>query len=113
MLLARVVRIRHGSFARIALGLPLVCATGPFGHLPLVLKEMLEVVVAPLSGLGGPGHLNSAGDGVAGDAGLVGTCPAQTLVLDGCAFRFLVEMLPRGCAVSLSEGVASGNEGNC
>src|SRR5947209_6776806 len=105
MLLVGIVSIGHGSRAGIALGLPLICAAGTFGHLPLVLEQVLEIVVAPLLRLGRPSHLYSTGDGIAGNAGLVGTCPAKALVFDRCALRLLIKMAPRPRTVCLSKSV--------
>ena len=102
--------IRHGVGAGVALGLPLVRTAGALGELPLKLVEVLEVLVGPLRRFGGPSDFEAAGDGVAGDAGLVGAAPAEALVLDGGAFGLLVEMAAGAGTVGLAEGVATGDE---
>src|SRR3984957_7123178 len=81
-------------------------------QLPVVLEQVLEIVVAPFCWRGGPCHFEAAGDGVACDAGGVGACPAEALLLNRGAFRLFSQLCAGGCSVSLAEGVAAGDQGD-
>src|SRR6202012_5427303 len=104
--------VGDGTCAGVALRLPLLSARGALGQLPLVFKEVLEEVVAPLDGGGGPGDFEGAGDGVRAYAALVGIAPAEALVFYPGGFRVGADVSDGGCAVSLAEGVAAGDEGH-
>lgn len=105
MLRRRVVRIRNGLGG--ALGDPLVRAGRALGQFPLVAEQVLEEVVAPLRGRGGPGHFQAAGDGVGALAGAEAAAPAQALFFDAGRFRLRPHVGGRTGPVGLAEGVAA------
>ncbi len=107
-LLRRVVCVRDGG--RGALGGPLVCAGGALGQFPFEAEQVLEEVVAPLCGRGGPGDFQSAGDGVGALAAAEAVLPAETLAFQAGGFG-LVGHVGRGAgAVGLAEAVAAGDQ---
>src|SRR5262249_34683475 len=59
MTLGFVVGIRNRAGAGAALRLPLMRAGRALRQLPLVAEQVLEVIVAPLRGRGGPGDLQA------------------------------------------------------
>jgi hypothetical protein len=85
--LGRVVRMRHGAGAGAILRLPLMRAGRALGQFPFVAEQVLEEVVAPLRGRGGPGDFQAAGDRVAAFAGAKAVLPAQALLLEAGRFR--------------------------
>ncbi|MGY4499848.1 hypothetical protein ACVWYH_003779 [Bradyrhizobium sp. GM24.11] len=64
MLLRLVERIRNDRVG--ILGRPLVRTARALRQLPFVVEQVLEEIVAPLRRRGGPGHLDTAGDGITG-----------------------------------------------
>jgi len=108
----RIMGIRHGGGRGGVLRLPLLGAAGALGQLPLVTEQGLEVTVVPLDGLGGPGALDAAADGVGALAGAEAVLPAQALLLNARRLRFAADILARiGRTVGLAEGVAARGEG--
>src|SRR5262249_5000843 len=57
-----------------------------------------------------PGDLRAAGDGIGADSGAEIALPAETLILDGAAFRLGPDERWIARAVRLAEGVPTGNE---
>ena len=106
------VGVGHRSGTGIALGLPLPCTCGALGQLPLVAKEVLEVVVAPLRWGGGPGALEAAGSGVFGVAFAVGILPALTHFFHGSAGWFATHEAWVSCTVHFAKGVSTGHQGH-
>ena len=112
MLHRRVMRVGDHVLRLAVLGAPLVGARGALHKLPLVAEEGLKVAVVPGGGVGLPGTLDTAGDGVDALARLVAAEPAEAHGLDGRAFRLGANMGRVAGAVRLAEGVATGHEGN-
>lgn len=81
-------------------------------ELPLKLEEVLKVVVAPLDGSLCPGDLETAGDGVGALAGAVPVGPAQPLSLERSTLGLRTDVCVGGSTVSLSECVATSDEGD-
>ena len=77
--LSRVVGMGDGAGARAILGSPLVGTGGAFGEFPFVAEEVLEIVIAPLGGSGGPSDLEAAGNGVRALAAAEAAFPAESL----------------------------------
>src|ERR1700733_5602562 len=77
-----VARLRAGDDRLGILRDPLVGACGALLELPLVAEQVLEEVVAPLRGRGGPGDLEARGDDVVPLAGAEVLLPAKALLLD-------------------------------
>src|SRR5579863_1619746 len=76
--LGRVLRIRHHVVcANVPLRLPLMGSGGALGQLPFKFEEIVEEVVAPLGGSGGPCNFEPAADGVCALAGAEGAVPAE------------------------------------
>src|SRR5258708_35491365 len=112
LLLVGVVGVGHGVGAGVRFGLPLVRAAWALGEFPFEFEEVVEVLVGPLRGLGGPGNFQAAGDRVAGDAGLVGAGPAEALVFNRRSFGLVRGVGARAAAVGLAEGVAARDQRN-
>ena len=111
--LRRIVGIRHRIGRRIVLRRPLVRAARALRKLPVVAEQVLEEVVVPLRGCGGPGAFQAARDRVAALAGAEGVPPAETLLLEAGALGFDANVPARiGGAVSLAEGVSAGDQGH-
>src|SRR5262249_47317001 len=112
-LLRLVVCRRHGALACAVFRLPLLRTRRARRQLPLVLEEVLEEVVAPLRWRRRPGDFETAGDRVSSHAGLIAALPAEALLFEVAALRFLADMLVSRCrAVRLAERVSTGNERN-
>src|SRR5688572_15802729 len=102
--------MRDGAFAGAVLRLPLLGACRALRQLPLVFEQVFEEVVAPLRRGRRPGHLETAGDRVRTDAGLIAALPAETLLLEIAALRFGADVLGRRRgAVRLAERVPTGD----
>src|SRR5262249_44889611 len=110
MTLALVVGIWHRAGAGAPLRSPLMRARRALRQLPLVTEQVLEVVVAPLRGGGGPGDLKAAGDRVTALARAEGAPPAEALLLDEGRFGLRPHMRLRAGAVGLAESVAACDE---
>ena len=108
--LGRVVRVRNGACTGAVLGHPLVGATRALGQFPFEAEQVLEVVVAPLGGRGGPGDFQSTGDGVAALAGAEAVLPAKSLVLQVGRSGLDRNMIRNAGAVGLAEAVAAGDQ---
>src|SRR5205807_3255127 len=80
--LGRVVGIRYRAGARAPLRSPLMCARRALRQLPFVAEQVLEVVVAPFRGRGGPRDFQAAGDRVTAFARAERAPPAEALLLD-------------------------------
>src|SRR5580658_6305815 len=103
--------IRHGLRPRGVPGSPLLGAGRAAGQLPLVAEQIVEVVVVPAGGMGGPCTLEPTGYGIDTLAAAEGILPAETLLLDRCALRFRSDIFGGvGCAVGLAEGVSAGDQ---
>src|ERR1039458_5471295 len=110
----RIVRVRNGTRACVALGLPLVCSGRALGQFPLIAKKIDEKVVAPFGWRWGPGNFKAAADGSVAIPAAKIVLPAQALFFNTGALRLATDILHRvGCAMSLSEGVTAGDKGNC
>ncbi len=79
-------------------------------QLPVVAEQVLEEVVAPLRGRGGPRDLQAAGDRVPAFARAEDAPPAEALLLDARRFRLGPHMGLRAGAVGLAKGVTTGDE---
>src|SRR5678815_194724 len=97
-----IMRVRHSAFARIALWLPLMRASRALCQLPLIAKQMLEEIVAPLGRGRSPGDFQAAGDGVTRDAAGVLARPAQALRFDPGTFRLCAHQAGIARAVGLA-----------
>src|SRR5882672_11493864 len=104
----RGIRNRAGACA--LLRSPLMRARRALCQFPLVAEQVLEVVVAPLRGRGGPGDLQAAGDRVTAHARAEGAPPAQPLLLETATFGLRPHIGLEAGAVGLAEGVAAGDE---
>ena len=90
---------------------PLLCASRALEEFPLVHKEVIEVVVAPLCWLGCPDAFEATRDGVTSVASSHGVDPAKSLRFNWCSFWFWSYVLIRvTCTVSLSKGVTTSNK---
>src|SRR5271170_3458260 len=114
MALRGIVRIWNRSLARAIFRCPLMRASRTLGQLPFVAEQVGEEVVAPLRGRRGPNDFQAASDAVSTMALAKFVLPPEALLLDGGTFRFVADIF-RGHsrAVSLAEGVTTGNECNC
>src|SRR5580704_6601179 len=102
------MRVRYRICARVTFWLPLVCAARTLRQFPLVLEQVLEEIVTPFCRCAGPRNFEAAGDRVTGDARGVGTCPAETLLLDRRAFGLRSHVLfGRSGSVGLAEGMTA------
>src|SRR5207247_676193 len=107
----RIMSLRRlGYYPVFGLRRPLVRARGALGQVVFVAVQVLEEVVIPFCRVGGPGPLQTAGNGVGALAGPVAVLPAELLVLHPGALRFRADGRRRGSAMGLAEGVAAGNE---
>ena len=105
--------VGNGTFAGTILWLPLLGTCGARGELPLVTEQVLEVVVRPCGGCGGPGNFQTASDGVATLASTEGVLPAKAHLFNGCALWLATDVLARvSSTVGLAEGVTTGDESN-
>ena len=102
--------VGDGAGACAVLRRPLMGAGGAFSEFPFVAEEVLEEIVAPLCGGGGPGDFQAAGDGIAGFAGFEAALPAQALVLDACGFGLMLDKRRVAGTVGFAEAVATGDE---
>ncbi|MGY4347160.1 hypothetical protein ACVWXM_003627 [Bradyrhizobium sp. GM7.3] len=93
-----------------ALGRPLLRTARALSQLPFVLEQVLEEVVAPLRRRRGPGHLETAGDGIAANARRVLALPAEALIFERARFRLRSDQRRIAGAVGLAEGVAAGDQ---
>src|SRR5689334_22174085 len=89
---------------------PLLRAGRTRRQLPLVLEEELEEVIAPPGRCGGPGDLETAGDGVRAFAGLVSAFPAEALLLEVAALGLRADVRGRRRAVGFAERMTAGDE---
>src|SRR5258706_13261572 len=83
-----------------------------FGQFPFVAKQVLEEIVAPLRRRRGPGDFQTASDRVAAFACAEAALPAQALLLDARPLRLRTNKRRIARAVSLAEGMATGNQCN-
>src|SRR5256885_14651851 len=79
---------------------------------PFVAEQVLEEVVAPLRGPGGPRDLQAAGDRVTPFARADAALPAEALLLDAGRFGLRSHMGLSAGAMGFAEGVAAGDERN-
>lgn len=66
--------------------------------------------LTPLGGGLGPDNFEATGDGVGSLARLVLVVPAKTLLLNGSCVGLVSDVVRRGSAVGLAEGVATSNQ---
>ena len=110
MRLAGVVGVRHRTDPGALLGPPLMCTRGAFGQFPLIPEQMLEKVVVPLRGRGGPGHLQTAGNGIPGDTAAVLAAPASPCASRSAASGVRAHMGSIARAVGLAESMPTGDQ---
>src|SRR5207249_1015016 len=110
--LSRVASIRNRAGACATLRFPLMRAGRALRQLPFVAEQVLEVVVAPLRGRGGPGDLQAAGDRVTPLARAEAALPAEALLLDAGRFGLRPHIGLRAGAVGFAKGVTTGDERN-
>ena len=110
--LRRVVGVGDGARPGAALRLPLVCAGGALGELPLVAEEDPEEAVVPGDRGFGPDDLETAGDRVAAHAGAEGALPAEALLFERGRLGIGSDVVLRARAVGLAEGVTAGDQGD-
>src|SRR5215510_1384908 len=84
--LGPVVGVRNRAGACATLRFPLIRTGRALRQFPFVAEQVLEVVVAPLRGRGGPGNLQAAGDRVTALARAEAALPAESLLLDAGGF---------------------------
>jgi hypothetical protein len=102
--------MRIGNPGLDTLGVPLPGAAWAFAEFPLIVVKVVEVFVVPLDGLCRPRAFEARRDGVFGVALAGGALPAESLLLDGCAFRLGSDVLARiVSAMALAERVTAGN----
>src|SRR5277367_3428579 len=77
---------------------------------PFVPEQVLEEVVAPLRGCGGPSDFEAAAGRVARNARAKFVLPAEALQLDVSAFRFYAHERRIASPVGLAERVSAGNQ---
>ncbi len=111
MSLRRVVRMRHRAGAGAILRLPLMRTGRALRQFPFVAEQVLEEVVAPLRGRGGPGDFQAAGDRVA----RLCRCRSCSSSPKPCSSRPAASGSGPTCdagrgAVGLAEGMAAGDE---
>ncbi len=110
--LARNVCIGHGTRTGIAFGFPLVGTCRALEELPFVAKEVLEIIVAPLSRSRGPNTLQTTCNGVLRVALAHGVFPTKALLLNRRTRRLGTHVfLGIARSMGLAEGVATGNQG--
>src|SRR5207237_6499715 len=108
--LRRVVGIRNRAGAGASLRFPLMRARGALRQLPFVAEQVLEVVVAPLRGRGGPRDFQAAGDRVTALARAERAPPAEALLLDAGRLGVKPHMGLRAGTVGLAARVTTGDE---
>src|SRR5579872_1663704 len=104
------MRIRDRTRPRITLRLPLMRTGRALSQLPLVAKEILEEVVAPLRGRLCPGDFQAAADGVAALAFAKLALPAQALFFNVCRLWLGAHQFGIAGAVGFSESVSASDE---
>ena len=105
-----VVCVRHGACPGTVLRPPLMRARWALAQFPLVAKQMLEEVVVPFRRRGGPGHFQSTGNGVTGNAAAVLAAPAKALRLQVGGFGIRPHVGGIARAMGLAEGMPAGNQ---
>src|SRR5215472_8672600 len=93
--------------------LPLMSACGALGQLPVVTKQVGEVVVTPLRRRRGPDDLQPTGDWVASLACTKAVFPAESHFFDGRALGLRTDMAGRGRAMGFAESMAAGDKRHC
>src|SRR5689334_3796786 len=112
-LLRLVMGRRDRAFTGTVLRLPLFRASGALGQLPLVLEQVLEEIVAPLGWRRRPRDLETAGDRMSANAGLITALPAESLLFEIATLRFPADVRHRrSSTVRLAERMTAGDEGN-
>ena len=106
------MRVRHGALSGCVLRRPLPGTGGALHELPVEAEQILEVIVVPLDGVGGPGTLQPAGDRVDALATAEAVLPAEALLLDACAFGLQTDELGVARAMHLAERVSASDEGD-
>ena len=110
---ARIVSIRNRSCARAALRLPLMSTRRALREFPLETKQVLEVVVAPLSRSCGPSTLKTARNGVNTSARAEGVIPTGALLFDACSRWLKANILRRvRSTVGLTKGMTTRDQSN-
>src|SRR5438094_910719 len=113
MLFLGIVGIGNGTHPGPVLGLPLMSTGRTLREFPVILKEVLQEVVAPLGWSGSPRAFQPAGDGMCTVAVAEGVLPAEALLLDIGAFGFSANILGRDPrAMGFTEGVSAGYQRN-
>src|SRR5688572_4785818 len=79
-------------------------------ELPLEAEQMLEEIVAELRRRGGPGHFETAGDGVGTLARIELADPAAALRFEIGRFRIHAHVARRSRAMGLAKAVAAGDK---
>ena len=106
--------IRHGRRCSRVGRDPLLCTGRALDELPFVLEQGLEVAVVPGDRRGSPGTLETTRDRVLSVAGTEAVLPAQAHLLNRSTLRLGSHVLAGiARAVSLAEGVTTGDECNC
>mmetsp|Transcript_6810 Transcript_6810/g.17110 ORF Transcript_6810/g.17110 Transcript_6810/m.17110 type:complete len:257 (-) Transcript_6810:764-1534(-) len=98
---------QHHDALRAVHGAPLVLAAGADVHLPLVVQQLVEVVVVPACGVGGPGAVKPGRERVLTLAAAAHARPGVSGVLDRAGAGALGAR-----AVGAAEGMATTNQGN-
>src|ERR1700691_1525507 len=105
--------IRYCPCACITFWLPLVRASGTLGQFPLVFEQVLEEIVTPFRWCACPGDFQAAGNCITCNAGGVGVCPAEALLLNWRAFWLSSHvLLGRAGSVSLAKSVTACDQGD-
>src|ERR1700683_1562323 len=105
--------VRYRACAYITFWLPLVCAPRTLGQFPLVFEQVLEKAVPPLRRRAAPCDFQAAGNCVTCDAGGVGVCPADALLLNRRTFGLRPHvLLGRSGPVSLAKSVTTCDQGD-
>src|ERR1700722_20302453 len=103
--------VRHRVFPRAIFWRPLISTGGTLGQLPVIVEQVLEKIIAPLSRRRGPSHFEAAADGVSAVALAEFVLPSEALIVNVGTFRFGTDVVGgNSSAVSFAERMSTGNQ---
>src|ERR1700691_5335467 len=105
--------IGHRACACITFWFPLMRASRTLGQFPLVFEQVLEEIVTPFRWCACPGDFQAAGNCITCNAGGVGVCPDEAVLLNWRAFWLSSHvLLGRAGSVSLAKRVTACDQGD-
>ena len=91
---------------------PLMRSSRTFHQLPLIAKQVFEIVVIPSHRVGRPSPFDAAGDRIPTFASAEAALPAQTLILNAGPFGFAANQCRIARTVAFAKGMSTRHEGN-